>query len=118
MQRLQTFQRQRRHRGGRQRNRPRHTGKKIEHMHIVGGGSQAELLNQFAANALKISVVAGPTECAALGNILVQAIALGHVESHAAAREIVRDSFELKMFAPQDPAEWDAAARRFEKLLS
>ena len=94
------------------------TGKKIEHMHIVGGGSQAELLNQFAANALKIPVVAGPTECAALGNILVQAIALGHVESHAAAREIVRDSFELKMFAPQDSAEWDAAARRFEKLLS
>jgi len=94
------------------------TGKKIEHMHIVGGGSQAELLNQFAANALKIPVVAGPTECAALGNILVQAIALGHVESHAAAREIVRDSFELKMFTPQDSAQWDAAARRFEKLLS
>ncbi len=93
------------------------TGKKIERMHIVGGGSQAELLNQFAANALKIPAVTGPTECAALGNILVQAIALGHLESHAAAREAVRNSFELKMFTPQDSEQWDAAAKRFEKLV-
>ena len=93
-------------------------GKKIERLHIVGGGSQSGLLNQFTANALKIPVLAGPTECAALGNILVQAIALGHVESHAAAREIVRNSFELKTFTPQDSAQWDAAAARFEKLLS
>jgi len=48
----------------------------------------------------------------------VQAIALGHLESHAAAREIVRNSFELKTFTPQASAEWDAAAARFEKLLS
>jgi rhamnulokinase len=100
----------------------RHTerlvGKKIERLHIVGGGSKDATLNQFTANALKIPVLAGPTECAALGNILVQAIALGHVESHAAAREIVRNSFELKTFTPQDSAQWDAAAARFEKLLS
>ena len=94
------------------------TGKKIERLHIVGGGSQAELLNQFSANALKIPVITGPTECAALGNILVQAIALGHLESHAAAREVVRNSFELKTFTPQDSEQWDAAAKRFEKLLS
>ena len=92
-------------------------GKKIERLHIVGGGSKDATLNQFTANALKIPVLAGPTECAALGNILVQAIALGHVESHAAAREIVRNSFELKTFSPQDSAQWDAAAARFEKLL-
>ncbi|HXI73111.1 MAG TPA: rhamnulokinase family protein [Verrucomicrobiae bacterium] len=94
------------------------TGKKIERLHIVGGGSKDATLNQFAANALKIPVITGPTECAALGNILVQAIALGHVASHAAAREIVRNSFEPKTFTPQDPAQWDAAAKRFEKLLS
>ena len=94
------------------------TGKKIERMHIVGGGSQAGMLNQFAANAMKLPVLAGPTECTGLGNLLVQAIALGHLESHAAAREVVRNSFELKTFTPQDPADWDAAARRFEKLLS
>jgi len=92
-------------------------GKKIERLHIVGGGSKDATLNQLTANALKIPVLAGPTECAALGNILVQAIALGHVESHAAARKIVQDSFELKTFTPQDSEQWDAAAARFEKLI-
>ncbi len=94
------------------------TGKKIEQLHIVGGGSQATTLNQCTANALKIPVLAGPTECSALGNILIQAMALGHIESHAAAREVVRNSFELKTFKPQNSAEWDAAAARFEKLVA
>jgi rhamnulokinase len=93
------------------------TGKKIEGLHIVGGGSQAGTLNQCTANALKIPVIVGPTECTALGNILVQAIALGHLPSLAAAREVVRNSFELKTVTPQDSAQWDAAATRFEKLL-
>jgi rhamnulokinase len=92
------------------------TGKKIEKLHIVGGGSKDATLNQFAANALKIPVFAGPVECAALGNLLIQAITLGHIASHAAAREIVRNSFELKIFTPQDAEQWDAAATRFEKL--
>ena len=58
------------------------TGKKIEKLHIVGGGSKDATLNQFTANALKIPVLAGPTECTAIGNILIQAIALGHLPSH------------------------------------
>jgi rhamnulokinase len=91
-------------------------GKKLERLHIVGGGSQATTLNQFAANALKIPVLTGPTECTALGNILVQAITLGHLPSLAAAREVVRNSFTLKSVAPQDAAPWDAAAARFDKL--
>jgi rhamnulokinase len=94
------------------------TGKKIETLHVVGGGSKDATLNQFTANALKIPALAGPTECTATGNILIQAIALGHLPSLAAAREIVRNSFELKTFAPRDSAQWDAAAARFEKLLS
>jgi rhamnulokinase len=93
------------------------TGKKIERLHIVGGGSQAGTLNQFAANALQIPVLAGPTECTATGNILIQAIALGHLPSHAAAREVVRNSFELKTVTPQEAALWDAAAARFQKLV-
>ena len=92
-------------------------GGRIERLHIVGGGSQARMLNQFAANAVKIPVLAGPTECTALGNILIQAITLGHLPSLAAAREVVRNSFELKTVTPQDAATWDAAAARFEKLL-
>ncbi len=94
------------------------TGRKIEKLHIVGGGSKDMTLNQFTANALKIPVIAGPTECTALGNILIQAIALGHVPSHAAAREIVRNSVELKTLTPQDAAAWDAAAARFENLIN
>ena len=93
------------------------TGQKIERLHIVGGGSKDMTLNQYAANALKIPVIVGPAECAALGNILVQAIALGHLPSLDAARAVVRNSFELKTVMPQDAAQWDAAAVRFEKLL-
>jgi len=94
------------------------TGKKIDVLHIVGGGSKDATLNQFAANALRIPVLAGPTECAALGNILIQAITLGHVENHAAAREIVRRSFAPVTFTPRDSAQWDAAAKRFETFLA
>jgi rhamnulokinase len=93
------------------------TDRKIERLHIVGGGSKDMTLNQYAANALKIPVIVGPAECAALGNILVQAIALGHLPSLAAAREVVRNSFELKTVTPQDAIQWDAAATRFEKLV-
>jgi rhamnulokinase len=92
-------------------------GKKIERLHIVGGGSQNTLLNQFAANALQIPVIAGPTECTALGNVLVQAIALGHLPSLHAAREVVRNSFEVKTIVPQPPADWSGAFTRFEKFL-
>ena len=64
-------------------------GKKVETLHIVGGGSQNALLNQFAANSLQIPIMAGPTECTALGNVLVQAITLGHLSSLAEARGVV-----------------------------
>jgi len=92
-------------------------GRKIERLHIVGGGSQNHLLNQFAANSLQIPVLAGPTECTALGNLLVQAIALGHLPSLAVAREVVRNSFEVTTVKPQPAAEWDAAFSRFKKLV-
>jgi len=92
-------------------------GKRIKKLHIVGGGSQNMLLNQFAANALQIPVVAGPTECTALGNILIQAITLGHLPSLRAAREVVRNSFEVKTIKPAAAVEWDGAFERFAKLL-
>ena len=92
-------------------------GRKIERLHIVGGGSQNLLLNQFAANSLQIPVIAGPAECTALGNLLVQAIALGHLPSLAAAREVVRNSFEVTTVQPQSAVEWDAAFARFEQLV-
>lgn len=92
-------------------------GRKVETLHIVGGGSQNSLLNEFAANSLQIPIIAGPTECTALGNVLVQAIALGHLPSLVAAREVVRSSFEVKRVEPQARTEWDAAFTRFERLV-
>jgi rhamnulokinase len=92
-------------------------GKRIERLHIVGGGSRNMLLNQFTANALQIPVIAGPSECTALGNVLVQAIAQGHLPSLAAAREVVRISFEVTTVNPQATADWDKAFARFAKLV-
>ncbi|MCX8090534.1 MAG: rhamnulokinase [Verrucomicrobiae bacterium] len=92
-------------------------GRKVQTLHIVGGGSRNRLLNQFTANALQIPVLAGPAECTALGNALVQAIAQGHLPSLAAARDVVRGSFELETFEPRDRAIWEEAVARFEPLL-
>jgi rhamnulokinase len=92
------------------------TGVKIERLHIVGGGSRNALLNQLTANACQIPVLAGPTEATSIGNILVQAIALGHVQSLAEARSIVRDSFDVTVFEPENAALWEAAWERFVRL--
>ena len=92
------------------------TGERVEVMHIVGGGTQNELLNQFTANACGRPVVTGPIEATALGNVLVQAMALGDIGSIAEGREIVRASFDLKTFVPQDTAAWDDVYARYLEL--
>ncbi len=93
-------------------------GHPLPTVHIIGGGSQNTLLNQFTADATGRPVVAGPVEATALGNVLVQAIALGHIDSVAAGRALVRRSFELTTYAPQDTAAWDAAYARYMALRS
>ncbi|MFH1194827.1 MAG: rhamnulokinase [bacterium] len=77
------------------------SGKKIDTLHIVGGGSQNELLNQFAADACGIPVVAGPVEATALGNIIVQAIAKNKIASLDDGRRIVAESFQVKTYQPK-----------------
>lgn len=93
------------------------TGKNFTRLHIVGGGSRNGLLNQCAANALQIPVLAGPVEATAAGNILIQAITLGHLPSLAAARTVVKNSFDVAEFRPQDAAAWDAAFARLERFF-
>ncbi len=93
-------------------------GRRIERLHIVGGGSKDGTLNQFAANALGIPVVAGPAEATAAGNLLIQAIALGHLPSLAAAREVVRRSLTGRTYLPEDAEAWEAACARFERLVA
>jgi len=72
----------------------------------VGGGIQNKLLCQFTANALGKKVVAGPIEATASGNVLMQAIAAGQINTLAEAREILRNSFELEQYESQETAAW------------
>jgi rhamnulokinase len=92
------------------------TGRTVARLHVVGGGSQSALLNQFTANATQRLVIAGPFEAAAIGNVLLQAVALGHLDSLAAVRQVVRDSFALQTFKPIAPEAWGDAYQRFIKL--
>jgi len=92
------------------------TGRSIERLHIVGGGAKNTLLNHFTANALQLPVVVGPTEATAAGNIMVQAMALGHVRDLEEAREIIARSFPVETIRPQ-PVSWDGAAERLEQFL-
>ena len=92
------------------------TGKRLATIHIIGGGSQHELLDQFAADATGRTVMAGPVEATALGNVLVQALALGDIGSIAEGREVIANSFALKTFEPRDGAAWDEAYARYLRI--
>jgi sugar (pentulose or hexulose) kinase len=89
------------------------TGKKIDCLHIVGGGMKNELLNQFAADATGKKVIAGPAEATAIGNILMQAKATGQIKTLTEARKLVRNSFELKEYQPQNAPLWE---KQYEKV--
>jgi rhamnulokinase len=92
-------------------------GRRIETIHIVGGGTQNELLCQMTADACERIVVAGPVEAAAIGNILVQAMTVGRIKSLADARAIVRENFPLKRYEPAGAKGWDAAFQRFMEIV-
>ena len=92
------------------------TGRKIERLYIVGGGTKNTLLNHFTANALQVPVVLGPTEATSIGNVLVQALALGHLNSLEDARKVVRDSFNSEIIQPYAAA-WNSAYERLQKLF-
>ena len=76
------------------------TGERIDVIHIVGGGSQSKLLNQFTADACQRPVIAGPVEATAMGNLLTQVKADGELASLAEMREVVRNSSEVEHFEP------------------
>jgi rhamnulokinase len=91
-------------------------GRRIGVIHIVGGGSQNTLLNQMTADACGVPVVAGPVEATAIGNILVQAMALGDVKSLDELRAIVRQSFDVQRYEPARGGKWDQMYARFREL--
>lgn len=91
--------------------------RRLEAIHIVGGGTQNRLLSQLAADACQRPVITGPVEATTTGNLLVQALALGKISSLADAREVVRRSFEVETFEPDTSTcqAWDDA---YAKLMS
>jgi rhamnulokinase len=93
------------------------SGEKTEVIHIVGGGTQNELLNQFTANATARTVVTGPVEATALGNVLVQARTAGGIGSLTQIRDVVRASTTMQRFEPQNTAAWNDAYARFLELI-
>jgi sugar (pentulose or hexulose) kinase len=87
-------------------------------IHIVGGGTQNELLNQMTADATGLTVIAGPVEATVIGNALVQLITLGEIADLAQARQVVAGLDELKKYEPKDTAVWDEAYGRYQNLRS
>lgn len=93
------------------------TGQKIEKIHIIGGGAHNKMMNQLTADATGIPVFAGPTEATAIGNIMMQAKAMGKVKSLVEIREVVRNSFDVNLYNPVADLDWEEAYSRFEKLM-
>ena len=93
-------------------------GSPVKVLHIVGGGSKNALLNKFTAEAIKRPVVAGPGEGTVIGNLLMQAKALGEIADIAELRRVVEASFPTETFAPEsDGAAWDAAYAKYTALF-
>ena len=90
----------------------------IDRLHIIGGGSRNDYLNQCTANATGCEVMAGPTEGTALGNIMVQAKAAGAVSDIWDMRRIIAASIEMKQFVPQDKELWDEGYECFLRIVN
>jgi rhamnulokinase len=89
----------------------------IDKLFVIGGGAKNKLLCQLTANALGIPVVTGPTEATAVGNIMVQAKALGHVSSLNEIRSISRNSFESESFIPKDTTKWNEEYAKYLEII-
>ncbi len=92
-------------------------GYRLNPIHIIGGGTKNTLLNQFTADATGRTIVTGPVEATAIGNIIVQAIALGHLASIQDARKTIQRSFPQLVYEPKTPAGWDGAYRQLIKVM-
>jgi rhamnulokinase len=93
------------------------TGRDFTRLHAGGGGIQNELLSQATANALGIEVVAGPVEATSCGNVIIQMVGTGHLPDIKTGRDLIRRSFEFRIFAPGDSAAWEAAFLRFKAVV-
>ena len=88
----------------------------IERLHVIGGGTYNRNLMQMTADSLGIPVVTGPVEGTAIGNIMMQAKAVGLVDNIRDMRAVVADSIELGTYLPKDNGAWDRAYERFQEV--
>jgi len=94
------------------------TGEKVQVIHIVGGGIQNKHLCQWTADVTGLPVVTGPVEATAAGNLAVQAVAVGVLPDIKAARELIRNSFDVVVYEPKDSDQWEEPYQQFLKLRS
>ncbi len=92
-------------------------GRSFRVLHVVGGGSRNTLLCQMTADATSLPVIAGPSEATIMGNILLQAVAVGSIRSPADVREVVHQSTELVTYEPADGATWDERYHQYREIL-
>ncbi len=93
------------------------TGRRFDEIRVVGGGARNRLLNQFTADATGRTVIAGPVEATALGNVAMQMLATGAVTSLAEARAIIDRSFPVERFEPAETDRWEPHYQRFREYL-
>ena len=91
---------------------------KLEILHIIGGGSLNKYLNQFTANSTGATVLAGPQEGTAIGNIMLQAKACGLVNDIWEMRKIIANSLELVKYEPEDKDAWDQAFDKYLRIVN
>ena len=93
------------------------SGKDVKAIYIIGGGSKNKLLNQFTANVTGRKVYAGPEEASSIGNIMMQAVGDGMVDSLVEVRKIIKASFGVSAYRPQEVPQWHAEYVRFKNLI-
>lgn len=89
----------------------------IDRLHVIGGGSKNNLLNQFTANAIGMPVIAGPSEATAIGNGMVQARSAGIVSTRWEMRQLIADSIQTETFLPQDETVWKDVYDRYLQVV-
>lgn len=90
---------------------------RLDTIHVVGGGSQNRLLCQLTADACNRPVVAGPAEAAALGNLMLQAVAIGDLDDVAEGRAAIASSVKLETYEPRsEGGRWEEAVARMRSL--
>jgi rhamnulokinase len=93
------------------------TGKKVELLHLVGGGSKDRLLCQNVSDASGLRVIAGPAETTSMGNLVIQAIAMKEIKDVSQARDVIINSANLTYYEPQGLGKWQRKIEKFNALF-